>query len=459
MLMAHWQLVAVLCCVRSFSAAAAALRAKASKDNVASYTFEQYINDFDRSYVKGTSEYKLRATLFHDSLIEIQAVNVRNQQEGRTWAAGVHPFMDWSEAERRTLHGYKPSSRRTHVPGMIQTGARAKMNMSYGDLADTFTTNVAPAIRQQADCGSCWAISAAEAVEAQLQMQGVDPSVKVSAQALVDCVPNPRHCGGSGGCDGATGELAYSFMRDYGIPLESDLPYDATTDACPHNLQGPWPAAQRVRVSGWDQLPSNSAEPLKHALVNEGPVVVAVDANNWFNYESGIFDGCSKDAILGHAVLVRGYGDDGGRKYWQIQNSWGSDWGEKGFIRITRHDEEDEWCGMDNKPKEGIGCDGGPSEVRVCGMCGLLYDPLVPQGVRLEQADAAGQMSGSSSAVSGTSETTSSGSFDFGSSNIMPQGDAIPSQPTSDMDTSDAEKMTDLSNHEIEDMKQLLSAS
>jgi len=245
-------------------------------------------------------------------------------------------------------------------------------------------------LRNQGNCGSCWAISAVEAVEAQLQRNGGDSNVRLSAQALVDCVPNPQHCGGSGGCDGATGELAYSFMRDHGIPMEGDLPYTATTQQCPQQLEGTglWQyASSRVRVGTWDQLPSNKVQPLMQALVEKGPVVVAVDANSWFNYDSGIFDGCEKDAILGHAVLAKGYAADAGNKYWLIQNSWGANWGESGHIRLIRRDNEDSWCGTDSKPEEGVGCAGGPSKVTVCGTCGLLYDPIVPQDVHIESGE------------------------------------------------------------------------
>jgi len=235
-------------------------------------------------------------------------------------------------------------------------------------------------------------------VEAQLQRQGTPASVRVSAQALVDCVPNPQHCGGDGGCKGATGELAYAFVRDNGIPLEKDLPYTAQDGTCPQQGSGPWSGLdQRVRVSGWTNLPSNKAEPLMQALVQQGPVVVAVDGNNWFNYDSGVFDDCGKDAILGHAVLAKGYGEDAGKKYWLIQNSWGRNWGEAGHIRMLKHDDEDAWCGTDNKPKEGLGCDGGPEEITVCGTCGVLYDPLIPTGVRIESGSGSG--SGSDSAV------------------------------------------------------------
>merc|ERR1719321_1502220 len=154
-------------------------------------------------------------------------------------------------------------------------------------------------IVNQGSCGSCWAISASEALEAQLQKNGQSSSIKVSAQALVDCVPNPQHCGGTGGCDGATGELAYAFVRDHGIPMESSLPYTAETGKC-YNSEGPWPSSQCVRISGWHQLPSNKYAPLMRALASEGPVVVSVDGNNWFDYTNGVFDGCDKDAVLGH---------------------------------------------------------------------------------------------------------------------------------------------------------------
>jgi cathepsin L len=367
------------------------------------YTFTQYTRDFGRAYAPGSEEYGRRLALFQAELLEVQRINTRNAREGHLWKAGVHPFMDWTQEERRRLNGYKPSSvkarRASQALSLLHNGARAfgRSNATRGgqdsdifdDLEDVATQGglgieSGPQMRDQGDCGSCWAISAVEAVEAQLQRSGAE-NLKVSAQALLDCVPNPQHCGGSGGCDGATGELAYSFMRDHGIPLEGERPYMAQTRQCSQQpLSGAFPAATRVRVSGWNALPSNKAKPLMQALVSHGPSVVAVDGNNWYNYESGIFDGCEKDATISHAVLAKGYGEVGGTGYWLIQNSWGRQWGEQGHIRLMRHADEDSWCGTDRSPKEGVGCDGGPSEVTVCGSCGVLYDSLIPEGVRLE---------------------------------------------------------------------------
>merc|ERR1740117_984021 len=100
----------------------------------------------------------------------------------------------------------------------------------------------------------------------------------------------------------------------------------------------------------------------------------------WNLYSSGIMDACPKDTVIDHAVVLLGFGSEAGTKYWQIQNSWGPDWGEDGYIRIQRFDHEDEkeYCGWDTSPEIGSGCSDGPSKVWVCGHCGILNDVVVP---------------------------------------------------------------------------------
>lgn len=367
---------------------ASVLRSTQNKSSLASYTFEEFVSDFGRYYVSGSSEYETRAGHFASSLRRVLRINKKNDKEGRAWLAGIHPFMDWSESERRALNGYK-SFRTSGTSSVLY------LQVDVDGGADSNVTGVSTsaswegvAMREQGMCGSCWAISAAEAVEARLPEKN-----RLAAQALIDCVPNPKHCGGKGGCEGATGELAYTFMKEHGIPLEHDYAYTAETGQCPMTpLIGDFPAPKRAKVSGWTALPSNKAEPLLQALYSKGPVVVAVDADAWFEYKSGIFDGCKKDAHIGHAVLAKGYGGQDNAKYWQIQNSWGAEWGEHGHIRLKRQESADEekHCGQDTKPQDGVGCDGGPSKVTVCGICGILYDPIYPEGVTLEDAQAMG---------------------------------------------------------------------
>merc|ERR1719160_826290 len=369
----------------------------AAKLSLSSYTFEHFCQDFGRSYQKGTEVYRTKLALFQTSLARIHEVNTKNEKEGRGWTSGIHPFMDWSEAERKVLNGYKPS-RNLHRMTALQTTtnlrsksavkSKVRSNATMKFETDFSWDLAGMPIRQQGNCGSCWAISSVEAVEAQLLMKE-STNVRVSAQALVDCVPNPKHCGGTGGCDGATGELALQYMMDHGIPLESEVGYTAETGQCENtNPDGQFSSNKRVTLSGWNQLPSNKLQPLQQALTMEGPAVVSVDANNWFDYTRGVFDGCEKEnPVLGHAVLLVGYGQDNGKDYWRIQNSWGSDWGEAGYIRMIKHADEESQCGVDKKPQEGSGCDGGPSEITVCGSCGILYEPIIPQGVRIDNGE------------------------------------------------------------------------
>merc|ERR1719356_1045059 len=135
--------------------------------------------------------------------------------------------------------------------------------------------------------------------------------------------------------------------------------------------------AASLGMTGWETLPKNEYKPLATALAFKGPVAVSVAAGTWFNYESGILNNCEKDAVIDHAVVAIGYGEENGNKYWVIQNSWGEDWGENGHIRLQRH-AADSYCGMNNDPQKGVACQGETEPVPVCGMCGVLFDSVVP---------------------------------------------------------------------------------
>jgi len=135
----------------------------------------------------------------------------------------------------------------------------------------------------------------------------------------------------------------------------------------------------QVGITGYETLPFNDADALADAVANIGPVSVSVDASRWFGYDGGIFDGCNKsNPDINHAVQLAGFGEENGTKYWLVRNSWGTGWGEDGYIRLRRYDTEP--CGTDVTPKDGNGCDGGASSVRVCGECGILSDSSYPTG-------------------------------------------------------------------------------
>jgi len=155
----------------------------------------------------------------------------------------------------------------------------------------------------------------------------------------------------------------------------------AVEDRFPSNQQLTSPSSE-FGLYGWERLPQNKYWPLMHAIVERGPVAVAV-STDWKEYSNGVHDGCNRNALIGHAVVLMGYGQvpKTGPKYWLLQNSWGQDWGENGHIRLRRADTaeaEENYCGDDTSPEDGTTCLGGPKNVTVCGQCGILYDTTVP---------------------------------------------------------------------------------
>lgn len=356
-------------------------------------SFESFTEQHARSYEYGGEEFQMRRALFEQRLLDAK---LQNFIPGRTWTAGVNKLWDWTDAERQTLLGWAGSSR----PEVAGHGVRARSFLQqraeelpkekiWSDLA------MAQRVKNQASCGSCWAIATSNVLEAHAQIH-TGKVRSFSAQQIVSCTPNPKRCGGDGGCKGATAELGMEWVLKNGCAEEADDPYQGVDENCSANtavtdmaqalggvatsflMDGP--AARggaAFGMTGWETLPKNKYEPLARALVEKGPVAVSVAADTWFDYESGIFNNCGKDAVINHAVTAIGFGEEEGHKFWLIQNSWGADWGERGYIRLERH-AADEYCGMNNDPQKGVACEGETEPVPVCGMCGVLFDSVVP---------------------------------------------------------------------------------
>jgi len=129
-----------------------------------------------------------------------------------------------------------------------------------------------------------------------------------------------------------------------------------------------------VRVENYFDLPANQLNPVLQHVATVGPLSISVDASSWSGYESGVFDGCNNQSPdIDHAVQLVGFGTDPSKgDYWLVRNSWGTGYGENGYIRLKRYATPP--CGVDTTPADGDGCNGGPSQVTVCGNCGILFD-------------------------------------------------------------------------------------
>jgi len=201
--------------------------------------------------------------------------------------------------------------------------------------------------------------------------------VTLSEQQILDCTPNPQQCGGTGGCEGGTAELAYARIMELGgLTTEALYPYVSGAGR-DYKCKNPIPAPA-AKVQNYTKLPENEYLPLVTAVATIGPIAISVDAGAWGRYSSGVFDGCNqKNPDIDHAVVLVGYGTDPKLgDYWLVRNSWGASWGESGYIRLKK--SETVTCGTDLHPEDGSGCKGGPATVQVCGTCGILYDTCYP---------------------------------------------------------------------------------
>jgi len=371
--------------------------------------FASFIQQYSREYIEGSEEYEHRRSIYENRVKEAESLNSRPR---RLWTAGVNHLTDWTDEELRRLRGWKGGAGKTNgMHGSVvsrhghSTSLRQKGRASpLPDQISWANLNASSIIHNQGSCGSCWAVAASYALEANHEIHQ-KTSRTFSIQELVSCVPNTHNCGGTGGCDGATVDLAMDYVLKHGLKDSTDMPYkwpySGSDHECSenpslgegshdddleqivasgvHSASNTHKALSAFGMTGWEHLPQNKYEPLMRALVEKGPVAISVAATPWQSYTAGIFDGCEPDSVIDHAVVLVGYGNDDKvkEKYWTIQNSWG-DWGEDGRIRILRRDSDETECGIDHQPEVGTGCDGGPKQVTVCGMCGILYDTIVP---------------------------------------------------------------------------------
>jgi len=381
-----------------------------------SMDFPAYVEKYSRSYRAGTEEYAMRQDVFEKRAARIASHNCDPTVLHR---AEINHLSDWTPQELKTLRGHKASRR---GGGGAALGASPFLLAKRGkgvpkDVPQDFGWGHLAAIKEnsseQGTCGSCWAHASRLAMQARAEIKG-QKDVKFSATQLIACTPNPKKCGGEGGCEGATAELAFEYVINMGLLQATEWRtkmgknQSANQSApCPKGLKVSTEVATKgtfgadgsethrvkkstagyaIGLTGWTKLPENKEDMIVRELMNNGPVYVAVAAGDgWFDYDTGVMtdDSCDRDFIVNHAVVLYAWGVKqktirGPVKYWQIKNSWGPQWGENGSGRFIRTDNEEKVCGWDEKPQEGSGCDNGPERVWVCGTCGILYDVVAP---------------------------------------------------------------------------------
>jgi cathepsin L len=289
-------------------------------------SFIQWMRSNNQIYT--SDEYNLRLGLWMQNARIVQEHNRKNLG----FTLSMNGLSALTPAEYRSMLSFRPiSTVRKTLP---------KKNNANDVVIDWRDKGCVNAIKNQGSCGSCWAFSTTQAAEGQYAaIRGTLYSF--SEQNLVDCVTKDYDCEG---CDGGLMEGAYNYVIDKQggqFMLESDYGYKGTAGTCK------WDASKAVgKITGITTITEGDEADLADKCLNYGPIAIAIDASHisFQLYNKGIYDEkrCSPDN-LDHGVGCIGYGTENDVNYWIVRNSWGTSWGEKGYIRMVK--DKNNQCG------------------------------------------------------------------------------------------------------------------
>lgn len=301
-----------------------------SSQNLEDHAFEAWKAKYNKRYTAKEEAYRLGVWL--NNLAFVKAHNQRYEAGLESYNVEMNQFADLDSAEfgEKYLISFPKDGVTTKC-----TGAQAP-TASLPDEVDWTTKGAVTAIKNQGQCGSCWAFSTTGSVEGAYFL-AKNKLESFSEQQLVDC----SHSYGNNGCGGGLMNLSFFYIKDNGITTEAKYPYKGVASTCKYTA-----ADQAWTVSDCTEVTVDKENSLLGAIAKT-PVSVAIQANHlsFQLYKNGVYSGnCGTN--LDHGVLAVGYGTLSGKKHYKVKNSWGNTWGDKGFIYIERTGDGKGKCGI-----------------------------------------------------------------------------------------------------------------
>jgi len=278
--------------------------------------------DFQKTYGKSYSdaEFPKRLAIFSNNLERVNKLNAEHILLGGEAVHGVTQFLDLTPEEFKAIY-------LTYVPRNETEVEHRPLLELDGPLASTVdwrTKGAVTPVKDQGQCGSCWAFSATEAIESFFFLK-TQKLVELSPQQITSCDKV------DGGCNGGWPYRAYNYVKSAGgMELGKDYPYTSGTSG----QTGVCKFVSSKVVSGTGLTGYTSIQKSESQLqtaLNNGPVSVCVAADAFQSYRGGILKSCP--GSIDHCVQAVGY--DSTNNYWIVRNSWATTWGEQGYIRIA----------------------------------------------------------------------------------------------------------------------------
>lgn len=300
--------------------------------------FGTFVVKYDRKY-STELEYEQRFQIFKANVLGTDELN----RQSKTAKFGVTKFSDWSQAEREAYLGKLPKDRR----GSRQQASKQVLTAAPPSF-DLVKQGVVESVKNQGQCGSCWAFSTVYSIASSAFKAGVSPQIadQLSPQQIVDCTVSMS------GCNGGDLPPAYDYLEEFGgIQTLESYPYTARDGRCANNA-----TKIAVPVKGFEWVipdceytdcNKQDTVTLLNKVVQRGvaPAICVTATNAWFDFQGGIFDlKCANGYYsLNHCVGLSGYNAEEG--YVTIQNSWGESWGTNGRMNIKYDQDTPNLCG------------------------------------------------------------------------------------------------------------------
>lgn len=312
---------------------------------------EHLWNEFKKSHGKtylGAEMESLRFSIFKKNVETIEKHNQEYSSGLHTYRLGINPYADWTPEEFRGMLGTSNKFRSRDIESVGRFIGLPE-HIKVPESIDWREKGAVTPVKNQGQCGSCWAFSTTGSLEGQ-HFISTGNLISLSEQQLVDCSKKYNN----DGCNGGLMDNAFTYIKENGgIESEEAYPYKGKEGKCKFN-----PKNVVANCTGFIDIKSGDEDALKEAVASVGPVSIAIDVteDKFMLYKDGVFvdNTCSNGQDdLNHGVLVVGYGSDDsiasgkrkeGLEFWIVKNSWGPKWGEEGYIRMARN--KNNMCGV-----------------------------------------------------------------------------------------------------------------